>query len=350
MKRKQLLLRVLMVSMMLGGIMAPAYAEEEGAAVSEAAETEAPVTEAPETEAAVTEAPVTEAPETEAAVTDAPTTESEAPATESEAPETEAGTPKTEEAATETEAADAPETEETTEFSVSEVMAEKEEEDTEAMTEALFLCGYAQVKKGTPVYGAKISAGEVREGSFTEKSIVYVLERSQQDEDDNEENDWMHIVFAVDRNGVTETKEGYVRAEALLPYGEEEAKSLAASLSGNAAHVLYQGNAQIPLVPAAFEEKEPESEQETAETQDAVQKVYEISATWENETLGIGDLVTLSALCGAKDKVIWQSSEDGEVWTEIAEGTTYTYELTEENYRLSLRAAAEESTDAGEGE
>lgn len=348
-----LLLNALMVSALFAGSALPVYAEEGAAAketvaetvvteapVKEAAPAEAPVTEAPVMEAPVTETPVTEAPVTEAPVTETPVTE--APVTENpvtEAPVTEVPVtevPVTEDPAAETSATEAPVTEAVTEFAASEVMTE---ETTEKETEALFSHGYATVKKDTAIYREKTAAEEARIGLFTEKSVVYVLERFENDGDKTGNSDWMHVVFAVDRGQAAEITEGYVRAGSLLPYGEET-EDLVSALTRDESHVVYQGNTQIPLTPAAFEEKEEAlTEEETEES--AAKKLCEISASWENETLGIGDEVTLTAVCEPEDTVMWQSSKDGEVWEDIARGQVYIYELTEENYQLSLRAVAD---------
>ena len=66
-----------------------------------------------------------------------------------------------------------------------------------------------------------------------------------------------------------------------------------------------------------------------------------LEASWSGETLGIGDTITLTALCDACFVVVWQYMDDQGAWIDTgAEGSTYAYELTEDNYRWLWRAVA----------
>ncbi len=66
-----------------------------------------------------------------------------------------------------------------------------------------------------------------------------------------------------------------------------------------------------------------------------------LEASWSGETLGIGDTITLTALCEDCFVVVWQYMDDQGAWHDVgAEGSTYAYELTEDNYRWLWRAVA----------
>ena len=101
--KRRLFSLFLALTLVVGMLPAPAFAQETEPTQVTEAPTEAPATEAPATEAPATEAPATEAPATEAPATEAPATEApatEAPATEAPAAEptpapTEAPVPET---------------------------------------------------------------------------------------------------------------------------------------------------------------------------------------------------------------------------------------------------------------
>ena len=66
-----------------------------------------------------------------------------------------------------------------------------------------------------------------------------------------------------------------------------------------------------------------------------------LEASWSGETLGVGDTITLTALCDACFVVVWQYMDNQGAWIDTgAKGSVYAYELTEDNYRWLWRAVA----------
>lgn len=283
-----------------------ARAESERIAEEEAAKAESEMT---ETNAAETEPEATEPAETEPAATEP--SETEPAVTEP----------------TETETTEASET----------------EPETEKQSEKLFEEGYSLLKKDTVLYKDRDTMEIL--GRFKSDSHIYILKRFADDGDEDSNNDWMHIAFAIWRDGSVEMEEGYVRADRVVPVPEKEQAEEAEKLAEDASHILYKENSKIILVPADFEaevqetEAEPETETEP--------EVYTISAHWDDETLEIGDSITLTAQCEEEKPVFWQTSEDGTNWVPVAEGVSYEFELTEENCQMLFRAVSGEMTEEG---
>ena len=143
---------------------------------------------------------------------------------------------------------------------------------------------------------------------------------------------------------------------------KEEEPGLVAALASQETKIIYQTGAEgIVLAAAGFiPAEQPESEMETEElTEEATENesemeaeesesIFQISADWEGDSLGIGDRITLTALCGAEDTVEWQSCGEDGVWTVVAEGQIYSYELTMENYSLMYRAVPADQAEVSE--
>ena len=91
-------------------------------------------------------------------------------------------------------------------------------------------------------------------------------------------------------------------------------------------------------------EEETETEEESEwEAEPEVLELYQIQAFWEGDTLGVGDVVTLKALCPDGAAVEWQicTEQSGE-WTKAASGAEYVYELTTDNCTYMYRAVSAE--------
>ena len=93
-----------------------------------------------------------------------------------------------------------------------------------------------------------------------------------------------------------------------------------------------------PVEAAPEEPAEGEGPAEEPEAELDPEREIQIRATWEGDTVGIGSEVTLIAELSSYDNAVytvqWQTSMDGENWTDVEDATeaAYTYTVTEENW------------------
>lgn len=64
-----------------------------------------------------------------------------------------------------------------------------------------------------------------------------------------------------------------------------------------------------------------------------------LEARWEGDTLGVGDVVTLTALDTEGAAIVWQWMDETGEWKLAQEdGESFAFEVTEENFSWSWRA------------
>jgi hypothetical protein len=219
--------------------------------------------------------------------------------------------------------------------------------------EEIFTRGYASTSQRVAVYNKKEQTRESFLGTLEKDSVVYALGRFG---DGTDENEWLHILFAVEAENPDEqptVMEGYLQAKELEP-SEETDEDFVAQLPVTVKTALYRDVTPEIIVPVSnfkpavpeteelsgeadeeTEVSETESEQEDGITAD---DICRITANWEGDALEIGDQITLTALNEADDQVEWQVSKEEGVWEHAAQGQVYTFELTEENYSYVFRA------------
>jgi hypothetical protein len=223
-----------------------------------------------------------------------------------------------------------------------------------AQTEEAFEKGYAYTNQKVSVYKEKTQTEKALLGTLEKDSVVYALERFG---DGTDENEWLRVLIAVEPENSEEQPtviEGYLQAKELRAVKESEEEFLS-QLSENVKTAVYSQTTPAITVPVsdfqaavseetlsetkANEETEySKPETETANQESENLQFYQIQVEWEGDIIEIGDQITLTALKAEDAQVEWQVSKEDGVWQSAAQGQTYTFELTVENFPYYYRA------------
>ena len=114
--------------------------------------------------------------------------------------------------------------------------------------------------------------------------------------------------------------------------------------------MFFAGGKQVDETRIQWINGELLSQQKGSEVVTELPAEYPIQASWEGDTLSIGDTVTLTALTEEMAPVFWESLGEDGGWSVVSEGKTYSYELTMDNYRMLFRAVSGTADEISAGE